>query len=174
MSYSLKLLAAVMVIFGGGYAGVFFSSFFSIRVRQLKQLSNAITQIGFNIGFLHMNVADSMRCAAGLVKGTVNKIFIWAANDISSNGVKPSIAFDRALRRYSDDLCLTSDDRNIIKEFAENFGAGDPESELNNIKAASAKLKLAETEAESERDQKGKLWRGIGILGGIFAVILLF
>ncbi len=174
MNYSVKLLAAVMVIFGGGYAGVLLSSAFSTRVRQLKQLSNGISQIGFNINFLHMNVADSMRCASGLVKGTVNKIFMCAAEDISSNGIKPSVAFDRAMRRYGDDLCLTSADREIIKEFADNLGIGDAESEMNNIKAAAAKLHLAETEAESERDQKGRLWRGVGILGGVFAVILLF
>ena len=44
---------------------------------------------------------------------------------------------------------------------------------MNNIKAACAKLKLAQTAAETERDRRGKLWRGIGLLGGIFAAVML-
>lgn len=171
---SLKLIAAATVIAGGGYAGILLSSAFSVRLRQLGQISDAIARIEFNIGFLHMNVSDSVKYAAELAKGTVNKIFMQTAEDIYNDGMKPSSAFERALRKYDDDLCLTANDKNIIREFAENFGAGDAESEINNIKATSAKLKLAVSEATEECERKGKLWRAVGILGGIFAVILLF
>ena len=65
-------------------------------------------------------------------------------------------------------------DLEFSREFAKNLGKGDVDSEINNIKAACAKLTLAKARAEGELARRGKLWRGMGMLGGMLLVILLF
>lgn len=171
MNAAIRIAAAGIVVIGGGYAGAFAASAFSVRAVQLKQFYLALTQMGFNIGFLKLPVAQAAEGAAKTGHGAVSRVLLNAAEEMKN--VAPPVAFERALRRNRSALCLSAEDEEILKDFAANLGAGDTEREMNNIKAACAKLKLAQTVAETERDRRGKLWRGIGLLGGIFAAVML-
>ena len=75
-------------------------------------------------------------------------------------------------RKLRNDISENTDIE-IMTEFALRLGEGDRDSELCNINAACAKLKLAYDEAVCDRDSRAKLWRGVGLLAGCFAVVLL-
>lgn len=174
MNEFLKVIAAAVLILGGGYIGILASSVFSVREKQLNRLIAIITRMDFNMGFLHMNIADAMSSAAGCEKSAVCKVFRVTAERIRHDGIPPAVALENVFRDYNNEFCLTADDKTILLEFAENLGIGDTESECNNIKAACAKLTVASSEAKGEVEQRGKLWRGLGFLGGIFTAIILF
>lgn len=174
MSYIIRITASVVLILGGGYLGMLAASVFSVRERQLNRLVSVLTRLNFNIAFLHMNIADAMFNASETNRSVVHKLFCTASEYIRRDGIPPASAFERVLRSLKDELCLTRDDTGIILEFAENLGSGDPESETRNIKAACAKLTVAANEAKGESEQRGKLWRGLGFLGGILTAIILF
>lgn len=169
-----KVVASAILVLGGGYVGILASSVFSVREKQLNRLISIITRMDFNMGFLHMNIADAMSNAAGCENGTISNAFRIAAERMRHDGISPGAALENVLRDYDSEFCLTEGDRGILLEFAENLGIGDTESECNNIKAACAKLSIASSEAKGEAEQRGKLWRGLGFLGGIFAAIILF
>ncbi len=170
----LKILAAASVIMGGGYIGIIFSSKLDNRAKQIEQFRLAIAQIGFNIKFLKMPVGMALSNAAKIRHGVVEGIFSSAAEDISKKSIATATAFERAVLKSRDKLCISKEELEIISDFAENLGKGDVESEINNINASCAKLELARENAENLYAQKGKLYRGLGLLGGILLVIVLF
>lgn len=172
MNAAIRVAAAGIVVLGGGYIGSLAASVFSVRAAQLEQLCLVLTQISFNIGFLKLPVAQAVLGAAKSRGGTVSRMFLDAADEMKD--VSPSVAFERSLRRNRGSLCLSAEDMEILRSFSENLGAGDTESEIDNIKAACAKLKLAQDIAAAERDRRGRLWRGVGFLGGMFAAVMLF
>ncbi len=174
MNGVIKIISATLVILGGGYMGSFMASAFSIRVKQINQLKTIITQMGFNIGFLKMTVADAMYEASKTGRGAVKNIFGYAASVIREKGASPSTALERGFLKFRDDLCLTKEDREIIMEFAHNLGTGDSQREENNIKAVVAKLTLSGDEADAMWRRKGTLWRGLGFLGGMLVAVILF
>lgn len=172
MKTILRFSAAVILILGGGYVGCLAASPFSVRVEQIELFRLALTQISFNIGFLKLPITRAIEEAAKARKGAVGRILLNAAEKMRD--AEPFDAFSEAIEQNKTYLCMTDADTEIIREFAENLGKGDTESELNNIKAACAKLKLAYDLADAERVKNVKLRRGIGLLGGILAAILLF
>lgn len=174
MSSTVRIIAAAVVVMGGGYIGLLFSSRLAVRVSQIEQILRALLQIEFNISFLKMPITRALSAAACGNRGAVGRIFSETAEQIKELNISPSVAFERAVLGNRNSLCILKEDMEIVSEFTKNLGKGDVESEINNIKAACAKLKLAKERAECELAQRGKLWRGMGMLGGIFLVILLF
>lgn len=172
MSGMLKVLASGIIILGGGYIGLLIASGFEVRVRQLEQLRLALVQMEFSIGFLKLPLAQAIEGAARSRNGAVSEILLSAAKDVSG-GLSPSAALERAMLKNRSELCLKNTDIEIMTEFALRLGEGDRDSELCNINAACAKLKLAYDEAVCDRDSRAKLWRGVGLLAGCFAVVLL-
>ncbi len=173
MNGTLKIFALVAIVVGGGYIGILVSSGFDIRVKQIEQLRLAIEQMGFSIGFLKMPVSEALQGAGRARRGAVGRILLSAADELIKDSSSSSDAFDRAVRENKASLCLKREDMDILIDFAQKLGTGDVENELSNINAAIARLKVAQTEAEGERDKKSGMWRGFGFLGGIFVVILL-
>lgn len=171
---TLKILASAAVVLGGGYIGLLLASTLDIRVRQLEQFRLAIEQMGFSISFLKLPVAEAFCGAAKSRSGAVGRILSGAASEISENRLSPAVALERSVQRNRSSLCVGEEELDILSEFAASLGRGDAESELSNINAACARLKIAQAAAEGERDQKGRMWRGIGLLCGMFAVVMLF
>ena len=174
MREALRIISFGTIVLCGGYLSTVLSSVFSVRIKQLSQLISVINQMWFNMGFLKMTVSDAMSEAAKLSRGTIKNIFNDSALIIKESGQKPSAALERSFKKYKDDLCLSKEDKDIVMEFAHLLGTGDKENEENNVKAVIAKLTISLEEAENLWKSKGKLWKGLGYLGGLLLAIILF
>ncbi len=174
MSGVLKIIASAVVVLGGGYIGILAAAELETRVRQIEELLGALSQIGFNISFLKMPLSRAIRGVADGQRGAVGGLLGSVAKQIAEDGVSPDTAFERAIRKSRGSLCIGKGEIEILSEFTKNLGRGDTESEINNINLACAKLTLARDNARGELSQKGKLWRGMGLLGGMLVVVLLF
>lgn len=174
MNGTLKIIASAAVVLGGGYIGVLSASVLDVRAKQLEQIRLAIEQIGFSISFLRLPVADAVLGAGKSRCGAVGRILKEAAEEIQNGNISPAAAFERAVLKNRGSLCLSKNDLEILEDFAANLGTGDEKSELSNINAACARLKVAKAEAEGDFSQRGRLWRGMGLLCGMLAVVLLF
>ncbi len=169
----IRVVSALAIILGGGYIGMLFAARLTGRAKQLEQLKLIISRIGFNINFLKMPVAKALVQAVSGRCDAVGSVFDIAANEIVQEGLPPSAALERAVLSSRNALCITDDDIDILMEFAKSLGLGDTQSEMNNIDAAQARLTLAQSIAEGERDQKAGLFRGMGLLGGMFVALML-
>lgn len=174
MNGTLKILASAFIIIGSGYLGLIIASRYTVRVRQIEQFRLAIEQMGFSIGFLKMPLSEALLGVSKSRKGAVGRILQAASEEVSMDGVSPSAAFERSVLRNRDALCMDEEELSILSEFAASLGKGGVDSELSNINAACARLKIAQTAAESLGEQQGRMWRGLGFLFGIFVVIILF
>ncbi len=169
----IRIASLAAVVLGGGYIGMLFASRLAWRAKQLEQLILIITQIGFNINFLKMPLAKALSGAASGRYGEVGQVFLSAADGIADEGMAPSAALERAVLRSRSNLCITDEDIEILMEFAKNLGLGDVKSEMNNIDAAQARLTLARSMAEGERESKSKLCKGMGLLCGMLVALIL-
>ncbi len=171
---TLKIIASAAVVLGGGYIGILFASTLAVRAKQLEQMRLAIEQIGFSISFLRLPVAEAVAGAGKSRDGAVGRVLSRVAEEIRKENISPAAAFERAVLKNRASLCLSKNDLEILADFAGNLGTGDEKSELSNINAACARLKLAQDEAEGDFYRRGRLWRGMGLLCGMLAVVLLF
>lgn len=173
MNATLKTAAAAIIVLGGGYIGTLAASYYSVRAAQIEQFIAALVQIEFNIGFLKIPASKALNLAANSRRGAVGRILKEVSEDMDRFKKPPPDAWREAMRRNKPSLCITGEDAEILIQFADNLGCGDVESERGNIRAACAKLELAERSAKAERDRMSRLLKGVGMLGGMLIAVLL-
>ncbi len=170
-----KALLGLVVILGGGYLGVIYASRFDSRVRQLEAFRTALSQLEFDIRFLSLPLTEALEKVAGSQTGAVRKIFHETADGLNrERGARVSVIWQNAVEKYRCQLCLTEQDLQAVGSFSHSLGSGDTESEIGNIRAAQMRLSVAEDAARAQAQKNGKLYRGLGLLAGIFAAIILF
>ncbi len=170
----LKLCAAVFVLVGCGWLGVQYGTGFGRRVRQLQELQNSMMQFEFDIDYLGTPVEQTIEKLSKSAENELGEVFSYMAHRLKGGPVfSMENLWMRALERYSHELMLTDSDIQIIRDFAKLLGTGNREKELNNIKVTSMRLKLAEDEARALFAKNARMYRGLGVLLGVFIVVML-
>lgn len=171
----LKVFAGGTVLFCCGMLGMLFANGYKKRVVQLVEIQNAIMQLEYDIDFLSIPLSESFeKLAKASSEGALKEIFsyIWQRlKNYGSTDIKK--LWYRAFERMEGELYLNCEDKRILLDFAENLGKGNREQEKNNIKAVLMRLKICEEEARAEAKCNVKMYRGLGMLLGVFIVIVL-
>lgn len=168
------IAAYAAILIGCAYLGALFASKFKKRVEQLTELKCALAQLEFDIDFLNTPIYESLEKAAERSSGGVALVFAYIARRLRDERcVNMGKLWMRAVRLYRTELFLSDEDIKILTDFAENLGCGNREKEMNNIKAAVMRLGVAENEARTAASGGVRMYRGLGILCGVFLVIVL-
>lgn len=78
-------------------------------------------------------------------------------------------AVDSAFKKYR----LSKTDKELISEFGADFGQNDIDGEINHIDLHIALVENRLEKARAELSQKGKLYRTLGIFGGITVSLII-
>jgi len=134
-----------------------------------------INQIEFDVDFLNLPIREALSRIGGMCDGEIRQVVDFVRKGLTESKCADMYGlWKRAIERNSYGLALSESDKRIILDFAKNLGNGDRIREKNNIKAAVMRLEVAKEEARGEASVNSRMCRGLGILGGIFIVILLF
>ena len=170
----LKVCASIFILVGCGWMGMQYGIGFGRRVRQLQELQNSMMQFEFDIDYLGTPVEQTIEKLSKSTSCELREFFSYLADRLRGGPVfSMENLWMRALDRYSDELMLTEADIQILRDFARLLGTGNREKELNNIKVTSMRLKIAEDEARALAAKNSKMYRGLGILLGVFLVVIL-
>ncbi len=171
---TVQLMSGGAIILGCAYLGIFFAASFKKRVRQLAELRNVLAQLEFDIDFRCVPLCESLENMGKSCQGAVRDVLLYISGRLSEDRcVDMQKLWSRAVKRFEDELFLTDEDIEILLDFSKNLGSGDRSREKNNLKMASARLKMAEDEATEIAKKNVKMYRGLGLLAGIFIVIVL-
>ncbi|MDR1392262.1 MAG: stage III sporulation protein AB [Clostridiales bacterium] len=169
----LRAIALIMIMFGCGFLGVFYSEKFHKRVLHLVDFQNALNTFKFNVDFLESPLYEALKNIA-TESSVVKKIFENISDKLRNfSNVRIDEIFKEIIHKFEEELFIKDEDVSILVEFSDKLGQGNKEHEINNINLALMKLKLSEEMAREEEKINQKLYRGIGFLVGIFIVILL-
>lgn len=171
---TIQLMSGGAIIIGCAYLGILLAASFKKRVRQLAEFRNVLAQLEFDIDFRCIPLSESLKNMGKNCQGAVRDVLLYISERLSEDRcVNMQKLWSRAINRFKYELFLTEEDIEIILIFSKNLGSGDCSQEKNNLKMASARLKMAEDEALEIAKRNVKMCRGLGILAGIFIVIVL-
>ena len=170
----VRIAASAVILLGCAYLGIVFSNRYKKRVRQISGMEGAMTQLEFDIDYMNLPLCDSLEKIAHSSENEIKEIFLYVCDRLKENPCGDMYrVWKRALERCEYDLYLTEDDKRIILDFSRTLGSGNREKEKNNIKVTLMRLKMAEDEAKADAVRNVKMYRGLGMLLGVFAVIVL-
>ena len=170
----LKLSGAVLIIFTAYLLGFNLSSAYRSRVRQLEEILMALemylTEINYGLTPLpqaFINIGKRIKVPAG-------SLFIDAARLMLQNiGLSASDCWERALDKNAPALDLSGDDLDLVKRLGHIWGKSDKSGQIRQVAFIQELLRQALREAQKAQQTNDKIWKYLGLLGGMTLVIFL-
>lgn len=169
----LKLAGSVMVVAAGTFIGFSLARQFSERPRHIRHLISCLTSLKTYIGYVSMPLPEALRRCAGGAEGPVADLLVCTAGLLERQGwLTPRQALAEALT-VTEKLALNGSEIELLLLLSSNLGLAGREEQQRYLTMVLAELAKVEEEALRVRDQNVKMYRYLGICGGLTVVILL-
>ena len=135
------------------------------RERELGKIITALSMLENEITYGKRDIKTALLTAGRVARV---EMFIFAAENLEK-GIKESMK--RALDNCGEGLLGT--DKSVLLTLSEILGMTNSEVQIKNIRYCIEQLKTLKEFAKNDFERLGKMYKGLGLLSGIFIVILL-
>ena len=162
----MRAVAYVLVLAAAALAGNYAAKHTEMRAKQLRLLEQLCDAIAAELTFLLPTIPDLLTSLS-------------QRQDFASLGFLQAAARNCAdyPRSWQDallnDVDLDADEREILQTLGESLGRTELSRQLSAISLCSGRLSRLRAAAEAEQACKARLYRSMGVLMGIFLVIML-
>ena len=167
-----KVLGCAVIIICAAKIGFDEAARYSERVREIREFQTALISLKGEISFCRTPLSEALIKTGKRLKTAVADIFIRAGEGVKSGKMTALQAWDEAISDSKKKLTLKDDEMYIITSFGKLLGASDAVGQLENIELTSSKLVMCENLALEDERKHAKLYRSLGIIGGMFLAIL--
>jgi len=169
----LEIIASIIIITGSAYIGIIYASKYENSVKQIESFADALKMLEFDISFLRLPLTEAFERISKNQSGVIKKFFKFLSEELKEkNSKNVGELFKKAVFKYKNELLIGENAENILLDFSNNMGLMDAQNEIANIKSAYTKLKYYENEARESAKKNVKMCRGLGLLAGIFIVLV--
>lgn len=170
----LKIVGAILIVTSCGMGGIVYSNRYINRLDNLKSLSICIEMLRSEITYGHIPLPQASRSIAEKVRGPVADIFYDFSDElISRKGYTAHQAFKRAVDKNAGRLCINQEEMGLFRTLGNMMGTSDTANQEKSLNLLSKQLEVLIERAMSEKDKNVKIYRNLGLLGGIGLAILL-
>lgn len=174
----LKIFSIAAVFSGCAALGVMSSKRLGNRMKTLEGIRSFIRRLEIEMRYAGLPVAEAMRSAGEKTAGAARELFEGVADDLQNNsGEAIGGIFGKRLEsiRKNRDIygALTDRDAQMLVDFSKNLGSSDWASQKNNFEHTQKLLEEEITAAKEAFGKKSKMFRTLGVLGGLLLAVLL-
>jgi stage III sporulation protein AB len=170
----LKLTGSTLILAASIAIGFHLAWRYAERPRQIRQLLSCLAALQSYICFSAMPLSDALRLCAGGIEGPVARLFHLTGCALADNvQLTPQQAFWKNYQDMRKQLMLEKAEIEIIQLFSTNLGMLSREEQEKKLIMIQGQLQKVEQEAITARDPNMKMYRYLGVCGGLAAVIML-
>ncbi|SCM80145.1 Stage III sporulation protein AB [uncultured Sporomusa sp.] len=168
----LKILGSFLVIIASVSLGFMLAAQYAERPRQIRQIISCLSALKSHINYTAIPLPAALVQSTGGITGPVAELFQAMASLLADNGLTPQAALNQALKD-SNKLVLHNPEREVLSVFSANLGGMNREEQHKSLDLAQEQLSRIQYEAERLCEQNVKMYRYLGICGGLAVVIVL-
>lgn len=168
-----RLVGFVLIVAGCALTGEYCSARLRTRARQLERCTALARALGEELRYT-MAPVEALMASLGEREQFAPLSFLNRCALLCQEGEVFPRAWERAVRAEAEKLAFSREDLELLLSWGEFLGAADLESQLRQMKLAELALERQRESAWRYSQTQGKLCNTLGILGGVFAVILLW
>lgn len=174
----IKLIGALCILFATTALGFAQAAQFAKRPQQIRVLIQALQRLETEIVYAFTPLPEALgRIGQSLF--TVEKtvaIFFKEASQLLEHrtGFSAQEIWQQSLEKHWSGTAFQQNEREIVLKLGDYLGLSDREDQTKHIRLAMDQLKLEEELAREEQQRYEKMWKSLGVLGGMFVVIVLF
>jgi stage III sporulation protein AB len=170
----LKLLGSILVMAASTYLGFTLSRECAARPIQLRTLQSLLQMLENEISYLSSVLTEAFEKIGKSTNSEIGLFFSEAAAMLTNGtGLTAAQAWEQAVENKLGRTALNREDGEMLKAFGKLLGSSDREGQIKNIRLTADHMKLQEQKAEESRRRNEKMYRSLGVLGGLAIVIIL-
>ena len=165
----LRLIAFICFVSAGAVAGNALSDKLKQNRENTREIHSMLIQISALIRYKALDVFEIVHelCISGNYK---NLEFLQHLPD----RYEPGTDFrEQWVQEVTADRNLNDDERSLLLSFGSVLGTSDAEGQLMSVEAALETVRTLEVRRSEEYQQKGRLYRSLGMLFGTMAGIMI-
>lgn len=164
----IKFLNIVLIVLVSAYIGINKAKIYSIRVWKLKDLKHGFNIFKTKLEFTYEPVSEIFKEISELVYSDKDNIFKSYVDNMKEDFEN---SWNLAVAENS--FSLTKEDIQVISSFGNLLGKTDLNGQLNEVELANNFLDKQILDAEESRKKNDKLYKSLGVIGGIAIAIIL-
>lgn len=168
----IRTVGIILIFAACAACGLMKSMSLGKRVRQLESLQGAIERIATEIRYFATPTDVLMGKMDTLEEFRELKIFGLCRGNLAEAG-DFNRAWELAMQQAKPALALNDGDRETLLWFGKVLGTTDVEGETANCERFGTLLSHRVEAAREEQKKKGRMYSSLGVLAGIFFVVLL-
>lgn len=151
------------------YIGNLISKKYSLRLKELKDIKNALNIIESKIKFTYEPLPDIFMQTSKMLSKSISQIFVQASNNMKTCDAEN--AWERSIQMATTNL--NEEDMENIKSFGKMLGKTDKEGQLSRIELTKTFIEIQIEKAKIEEQKNAKLYKTLGAVAGLAFVIIL-
>lgn len=174
MTLVVKLWGGLMVLAAAGGFGYMVAESYARRPRELRQLIGSLQLLETEINYAATPLGEAMPRLASASGPPLDALFRRCRELLlEGGGITAGEAWRRSLEEVYERTSLQERDREILLSLGFSLGASDRADQLKHLRLAMSQLAVEEERAREEAARNVRMFRYLGLLGGL-ALWLLF
>ena len=165
----IKYISIFLVFCISFYIGNLISKKYTLRLKELKEIKNALNIIESKIKFTYEPLPDIFIQTSKMLSENISQIFVQASNNMKNDNAEE--AWDKSIEKATNNL--NNEDIENIKSFGKMLGKTDKEGQLSRIELTKTFIEMQIEKAKTEEQKNSKLYKTLGAVVGLVFVIIL-
>lgn len=165
----IKYTSLFLVFCISFHIGNLISKKYSLRLKELKDIKNALNIIESKIKFTYEPLPDIFIQTSKMLSKNISEIFIQASHNMKINAAEE--AWNKSIEIVTTNL--NAEDIENIKSFGKMLGKTDKEGQLSRIELTKTFIEMQIEKAKNEEQKNAKMYKTLGAIGGLAFVIIL-
>jgi len=169
----MKLLGALLFIGTTTWIGFEWSHKLTTRPKHIRQLKNALQILEAEIIYSQSPLRDAFAMIAHQLPTPVGSFFNKLKKDMHGKNIDLKTIWEKNINELKKQSCIGTNETEILKQFGRTLGQHDFYQQQKHIQLALSHLDRELEDARDDQFRYSKMAKSLGILCGLFIVLLL-
>ncbi len=171
----IKTIGLMAVLFSSYVMGLYLSKLCSFRIQDLEQMKKAASIFQAELLYSASPLWEVFEQISMRTVGPVSNMFKKASVDFERrNGVSAEEIWTNSVEAEKEGAYFTPEDIENLFSFGRTLGFADKAQQAGNASLLISYIESAQEEAREKRKKDEKLYKTLGILGGVMVCVILF
>ncbi len=170
----VRILGLFCIVAACGGLGYRKGAELSMELRELQELRKIFLMLRSEIEYTKAPLGEAFYHIGGRTYGVYRAWLLFLAEHLEKReGQSVREIWEEAAKEKLNGLHLSKDRREVFLSIGANLGCYDREMEIGGIDLYLEQVRLAIQQMQEEIPEKRRLCRCLGVMGGIFAAVIL-
>lgn len=174
MEMTVKLLGITLITGSSTAIGFFFSGRLRERIEELEMMKKLLMLLRGEIRYNHATLTESFQIIAERMENIYGMFLLRVSEELMAmDGQTLAQIWERNVRECFRESAMSREDKDRLLSLGGQLGYLDIEMQLNTIELYLEQLQEEISHAQEASKRNGKLYQTMGVIAGIFVVLLI-